>query len=260
MWLSRNFCDTHICPPYATYVQKLLISSSAVFATCKEKNGNTYFGKFLIICMTSSTLKQVYTINQSSNPSDMLLSRFIKIQQNSDFLWRKKAYFRCWMRLPKRRICPENWHFSGSIYPSKMRTLFENIPFLVVLVFPFLFKYPFVFTLFCKRPNQGPLKISESVTWPYLPHISMPNLVLIQLTLVKYGFMGFVSKKRFLWRRQMTTQLSGYFQDRRVFLCGQEKSSQVSLWSKKVFQIHSLYRNVYYFIIFLKFVTILLFY
>lgn len=39
-----------------------------------------------------------------------------------------------------------------------MRTLVENIPFLVVLVFPFLFKYPFVFTLFCKRPNQGPFK------------------------------------------------------------------------------------------------------
>ena len=74
-----------------------------------------------------------------------------------------------------------------------MRTLVENIPFLVVLVFPFLFKYPFVFTLFCKRPNQGPLKISESVTWPYVPHISTPNSVLIQLTLVKYGFMGLSS-------------------------------------------------------------------
>ena len=50
--------------------------------------------------MTSSTPKQnfwqVYTINQSSNPSGMLLSRFLKIQQNSDFLWRKN---KVWTKL-----------------------------------------------------------------------------------------------------------------------------------------------------------------
>lgn len=144
------------------------------------------------------------------------------------------------MRQPKRRILYWKLTFSmiNLLFQDENIGWKHSVPGGPCFSFPFQISVCFYTILQTTKP--GPLK-NFRISYITIRATHLHAKFGVDSTYPgKVWINGFVSKKRFLWRRQMTTQLSGYFQDRKVFLCGQEKSSQVSLWLKKVFRIHSL--------------------